>query len=99
MAADLIVAPEAEDDIAAAYAWYEDRRMGLGEDFLVRVDAAVGRLCRDPEGHAVIYKGYRRALVRRYPYAIIYEYADDQVTVYAVSHTASDPEKWRRRLP
>ena len=30
MAAELIVAPEAEFDIAEAYRWYEDRRFGLG---------------------------------------------------------------------
>lgn len=31
MAAELIIAPEAEQDIAEAYAWYEGRRTGLGE--------------------------------------------------------------------
>lgn len=30
MAAELVVAPEAEQDIADAYAWYEERRPGLG---------------------------------------------------------------------
>ena len=33
MAAELILAPEAEQDIAEAYAWYESRRAGLGEEF------------------------------------------------------------------
>ena len=41
MAAGLIVAPEAEQDIAEAYAWYEGRRFGLGEEFLSRVDACI----------------------------------------------------------
>jgi len=40
MAADLILAPEAEFDLAEAYAWYEQRRVGLGEEFLSSVDAA-----------------------------------------------------------
>jgi hypothetical protein len=34
MAAELIIAPEAEQDIAEGYAWYEGRRTGLGEEFL-----------------------------------------------------------------
>ena len=34
MAAELILAPEAARDIDEAYAWYEGRRAGLGEDFL-----------------------------------------------------------------
>jgi hypothetical protein len=34
MAAKLVIAPEAEQDIAEAYSWYEGRRAGLGEEFL-----------------------------------------------------------------
>jgi plasmid stabilization system protein ParE len=95
MAAELIVAPEAEQDIAEAYAWYERQRVGLGEDFLSRVDACIQGICRAPQAH----ENYRRGLVRRFPYAVFYEYADEKVTVYCVFHTSRDPEKWRQRLP
>ena len=30
MAAELVVAPEAEQDVAEAHAWYESRRIGWG---------------------------------------------------------------------
>jgi len=50
------------------------------------------------ELHAKIYKDYRRALVRRFPYAIFYEYTGVKVTVYAFFHASRDPQKWRRRL-
>jgi len=99
MAADLILAPEAEEDIAQAYAWYEGQRVGLGEDFLTRVDACIQAICRRPELVAPVHENYRRALVRRFPYAVFYEYADGKVTVYCVFHTARDPQKWRQRLP
>lgn len=32
MAAELILVPEAEQDIGEAYDWYEHRRQGLGEE-------------------------------------------------------------------
>jgi plasmid stabilization system protein ParE len=99
MAAELIVAPEAEQDLAEAYAWYEDQRIGLGEDFLSCVDACIEALCRTPEMCPEVYETYRRALVRRFPYAVFYEYTQDTVTVYSVFHTSRDPEKWIRRLP
>ncbi|HUY32555.1 MAG TPA: type II toxin-antitoxin system RelE/ParE family toxin [Pirellulales bacterium] len=98
MAAELIVAPEAEQDIAEAFAWYEDQRPGLGEDFLGRVDACIQATLRSPEMHAIVHETYRRALVRRFPYAAFYEYVDNKVTVYCVFHTSRDPEKWRQRL-
>jgi plasmid stabilization system protein ParE len=99
MAAELIVAPEAEQDVAEAYAWYEDQRTGLGEDFLGCVEASIEAILRTPEMYSVIHKSYRRALVRRFPYAVFYEFETDVVTVYCVFHSSRDPEKWRRRLP
>lgn len=99
MVAELIVAPEAEQDLAEAYGWYEERRAGLGEEFLSCIDACIEKIRRNPEMHAVIYESYRRALPRRFPYAVFYEYADGIVTVYCVFHTSRDPEKWIKRLP
>jgi len=99
MADDLIIAPEAQGDIDEAYAWYEDRRVGMGEAFLARVDACIQAIRRSPEMHAVVHEEYRRGLVRRFPYAVFYEYANETVTVYCVFHTSRDPQKWRGRLP
>jgi plasmid stabilization system protein ParE len=99
MAADLIVAPEAEQDLVEAYGWYEDQRVGLGEEFLSCIDASFETVRRFPETNALIHENYRRALPRRFPYAVFYEYADEVVTVYCVFHTSRDPEKWIKRLP
>ena len=98
MAAELIVAPEAQQDLDSAYAWYEGQQPGLGEVFLSRVDACIQALLRRPEMHPTVLEDYRRALVRRFPYAVFYEFSNDRVTVYTVSHTSRDPEKWRQRL-
>lgn len=99
MTAELVIAPEALRDLEEAYAWYERQRFGLGEEFLGCVDACVEALRRSPEMYALIDETYRRALVRRFPYAIFYEYVDEAATVYCVFHAARDPEKWRQRLP
>ena len=95
MAAKLSIAPEATLDLDEAYGWYECQRTGLGEEFLGCVDACVQAICRMPELHAKVYAGFRRALVRRFPYAIFYECTDGTVTVYGIFHTARDPAKWR----
>jgi len=56
MAIELIFAPEAEQDIAEAFAWYEDQRPGLGEDFLRCVDACIQATRRSPEMHAIVHE-------------------------------------------
>jgi plasmid stabilization system protein ParE len=71
----------------------------LGEEFLRCVDACIEATRRTPELHGVVHENYRRGLVRRFPYAVFYEYSEDAVTVYGVFHTSRNPDKWRQRLP
>ncbi len=99
MPAKLVVAPEAELDIAEAHVWYERRRIGLGEDFLSSVDACMESIRRQPEMYPLVHETYRRSLIRRFPYAVFYEYAETTVTVYSVFLTSRDQDKWRQRLP
>ena len=99
MAVELVLAPEAELDISEAYDWYERRREGLGESFLNGLGATLRAIRRSPLMHQTIHENYRRSLVRRFPYAVFYEYENDIVTVYCVFHTSQDPNKWRKRLP
>jgi plasmid stabilization system protein ParE len=63
------------------------------------VDACMEGIRRQPEMYPVVHETYRRSLIRRFPYAVFYEYAESTVTVYSVFHTSRDPEKWRQRLP
>jgi hypothetical protein len=37
----VIFTPEADDDVAGSYDWYESQEPGLGEDFLRSVEACV----------------------------------------------------------
>jgi len=61
----VIVRPEAEDDLKEAYSWYEDKRIGLGYDFLLQVDAGLNFIARNPNIHPIEYKETRKHLVKR----------------------------------
>ena len=98
MPVELVIAPEAGLDIAEAYVWYEGRRAGLGEEFLSSVDACLESIRRRPEMYPVVHEGYRRSLIRRFPY-VFFQPSEATVTIYAVFHTSRDPDKWRQRLP
>lgn len=98
MALEVTLSEDAEKDISEAYAWYEERRIGLGEDFLSCLDASLQGIKRMPEMHPIVYQSFRRALIRRFPYASFYEIEGERITVSGVFHTARDPQKWRQRL-
>ena len=82
----LVLAPEAEDDVSEAFGWYEHQRSGLGEEFLRCVEACILSIQRSPTMYPSVQGSYRRAIVRRFPYAIFYAHDDDTVFVYCVFH-------------
>ncbi|MBE9049802.1 type II toxin-antitoxin system RelE/ParE family toxin [Nostocales cyanobacterium LEGE 11386] len=96
---NLIILPEAEQDTVQAYTWYENQEPGLGEEFLRCVDACLHFVRRNPTMYPVVYESYRRAVVRRFPYVVFYEYFDYTLIVYSVFHCSQNPQKWRSRLP
>jgi hypothetical protein len=49
MAFELLIAPEARQDIEEAYSWYEICRFGLGEEFLGCVEVCIQQICRSPQ--------------------------------------------------
>jgi plasmid stabilization system protein ParE len=77
-----------------AYWWYERQRSGLGLEFLLAFDAAVERLRRLPEGHELVARRTRKALLRRFPYLVLYAVEAERVLITAVFHARRDPRRW-----
>jgi plasmid stabilization system protein ParE len=94
----LILRPEAEADLREAKDWYESQREGLADEFRVCIEEAMDRILRMPELQVEIYKGVRRRLVRRFPYAIFYKTEDTRIVVIAVMHAHRKPGRWRARV-
>jgi len=98
MVVSVVVVPEAEQDMADAYDWYEGRRVGLGEEFLSCLDACIETIRRSPQMHALVFRNFRRALLRRFPYAVFYEHELGVAIIFGVLHTSRHQARWMRRL-
>ena len=94
----LLLRPAAAADAEAAYRWYEHQRVGLGEEFLAAVRRTLKTITDHPAAYPVIHRETRRALVRRFPYAVFYRLVGEQVVVVACMHARRSPHRWRRRL-
>ena len=94
---ELIIRSCAENDIAEAVRWYEKKVNGLGENFLLSLDAALRTITRNPEAFPKVYKGFRRILLSRYPYSIFYIINRNKIIVIAVFHEKRNPEIWQKR--
>lgn len=93
----VVFRPEVQGELTTAYRWYESKRVGLGRDFMERVDEQVNRLTQNPKLYPVVYRDVRRAVLRRFPYAIYYRIVSSRVIVTAVFHGRRDPGEWQRR--
>lgn len=93
----IIVRPEAEDDLYAAFDWYESQRPGLGLDFAREISHSIDAIAESPLLYAPIDGTIRRALARKFPFAVYYLTSEEQTVVIAVLHCARDPETWKGR--
>lgn len=99
----LKVSQGAEDDAAAAVAWYNDQRDELGFEFLdafqrllESIEVAPHRF--SPVEGANRQRQLRQALMKRFPYRVIYEIQSDRsALVLAVAHVRRHPDYWRHR--
>ena len=91
--------PEAERELEDAFWWYEHQRSGLGLEFLLAFDAAVESLRRLPEGHELVGLRTRKALLRRFPYLVLYYAIEpERLLITAVFHGRRDPHRWSDRV-
>jgi len=89
--------PEADLDAQDAIRWYDERSRELGDDFLRQVNECIASVVKTPEKYPEIHREIRRALVARFPFAILYEIENNEIIIYAIYHCARDPEIWKRR--
>ena len=79
----LLPTPEAQFDIDAAILSYEAARSGLGDRFLAELDNVFDRIREHPQQFPIIEHEVRRALLRRYPYAVYFLESERAVSVIA----------------
>jgi len=88
----------ARAELIDAQDWYENEAPGLGRLFRAAIDAVIERMRANPRQFPVVNKSIRRALLRRFPYALMFVIeADETLTVIACFHGSRDPAHWQKR--
>lgn len=90
--------PEVKEDIQFAYHWYQEQAEGLGEDFLVELEASYEVISELPDTWPTFQKGFRRYLLARFPYSVIYRKSGKKIFVVAIMHNRRKPGYWRERI-
>jgi plasmid stabilization system protein ParE len=83
---NVIIRPSAEADAREAMLWYESQRPGLGEELLQEIRRAIHLLEERPDSRPLYYRGFRRMMIRRFPYKIFYSIEANRVIVFRILH-------------
>jgi len=96
---NLVFHPSIEDDLADAALFYENRLLGLGEDFLAEVRRGIDEILSAPERWQRVETGpVRRYLLERFPYSVLYHVSHYRILILVVTHTKKHPDAWKTRL-
>jgi plasmid stabilization system protein ParE len=91
----LVFRPQAESELLDARNWYEEQHPGLGRTFAQAVEDALTGIVQTPLAYPSVRGETRRALVRRFPYAVYYRVLPDQIVVLALMHGRRHPSWWQ----
>jgi plasmid stabilization system protein ParE len=87
--------PPAEEEMTEASLVYEAECTGLGVKFLDDVQRVIDAVREHPKLGTPVADGLRRALLRRFPFSLIYSEEPAAVLVVAVAHQRRRPGYWR----
>lgn len=97
------LSPEAVDELAETAAWYRARRPGLELEFLAEIERILPMVGGSPASFPRLLDlpvdlVIRRALLPRFPYAVIFMDLQTEVRVLAVAHAKRRPGYWLDRV-
>ena len=89
--------PLAADEAEAARVWYFARNPTVAEAFSRELTAAIESIAEAPPRWPRLYGRFRRYLLHRFPFSVVYLERDASIEVIAVAHHRRRPGYWKQR--
>ncbi len=83
--------PEAAQEVERAVEWYGHRSIIAAEAFVLEVDTAINEILSFPEAWPPYRSEYRRRVLSRFPFSVVYRIRGDVIEVVAVVHDKKRP--------
>jgi len=90
--------PEAEEELNRAIEYYEECKIGLGEEFAREVFTTIQRILNYPNAWTRLSQNSRRCITNRFPYGVIYQIKDDEILIVAITGLTQKPNYWKDRF-
>lgn len=90
--------PIARREMLKEAKWHERKRRGDGDRLLVEIGQCLISLREFPHAGHPLPGGYRRKLLDRFPYSLVYVADGEELVVVALANYKRKVGYWRRRL-
>lgn len=90
---EIIFLPSASMELVEAQHWYDQQVPQLGDRFYDAVADIVAHIVRNPRQFPIVRANLRRALLRTFPYGLIFRIESDAVYLVACAQTSRDPQR------
>lgn len=94
----LLVHDDARAEYVESYVWYHERGSHIAEAFEREVEHAIELLADFPDRWPLYVGSWRRVLLRRFPFGLVYGVRDNRIVVIAIMHTRRKPGYWKNRM-
>jgi plasmid stabilization system protein ParE len=88
---------DADAELYEAFEYLADRSLEQADSFLSDFEEKIRRIIQFPNAHPPLRGGFRRILLARFPYQIVYRVEGETIRIYAVAHLKRRPGYWRKR--
>jgi len=87
------------EDMAQATRWYDvEGSIELGDRFTAVFYSYLTHIQQHEKAYSVVYKEFRRVLLKPFPYSLYYRNYEDWIVVALVIHAARSPRSWQALL-
>jgi hypothetical protein len=76
-----------------AFLYYEEQQTSLGDRFLDKMELLLNDIAKYPKTYSEKYKQFRQALIKPFPYLIIFEIIQTTIIVHKVVFAKKHPKK------
>ncbi|MDQ5930075.1 MAG: hypothetical protein QG594_1858 [Bacteroidota bacterium] len=88
-----ILTSRAENELENAYYFYNSISTKIGDNFLKQINECIQSILLYPELYPLKFDNYRQAVVKKFPFVIIYTKIDSVILISAIFHTSKNPKK------
>lgn len=88
-----VLSIQAENELEEAFFYYNLISKRVGNEFLNQINICIQSILSYPESYPLEFDVYRKAVVKKFPFVIIYTKIDTVIFISAIFHTSKNPKK------